>query len=183
MQSGSLELQGSIYVIDRTTSPLPLLGGTKVARLKEVVSYKMGQNVSIHRKGNVTPSMSRITGDYIEVEATFEDIQDEVLALITNNRSTGQSFLPASATYKYGHILREADYSAIVIRDEEAPADYPALYIPYALCFMQGWFAARAAGHMAFMNIMLSSMDVNDETDGNPFEYGDITTFAGYVAP
>ena len=84
--------------------------------------------------------------------------------------------------YKHGHLLGANQYSALIIRDEEAPLDYPALYIPYAFCMDNGWFAARGANHVDLAEIQLVSVDFAGD-DGVPFEYGPIDQFVGYEAP
>jgi hypothetical protein len=181
---GPMELRGGIFLINRGLDDLApdLLGGTRVGRLEEVLQWKMGSNVHSGTKGNNTPTHARITGDWIEVSLTLSELTEEYLTLITNKRSSGLYFRPG-AVGKYGHILRASEYNAIVIRDEKAPEDYPALYIPFVVCADNGWHASRGVEHTALANITLLSHDVGGAAGPVPFEYGAITSFLGYEEP
>lgn len=180
VKTGPLELKGSIYLADRTTDVPPFAGLTAIGRLQEVLYYRIGVNDDIGRKGDATPTWARITGDFIEIEATFVDVTTDFMKLITNGRNNGSSFLPKQASYKYGHLLRDTDYNAVVIKDE-SDNDMPMLYIPYCYCAFLGWFAARAASHTSYAKVILTSIDYEGDDAGNDvgvFEYGDYNLFA-----
>lgn len=190
MKTGPIELRGSMYLIGRDAGPLgspDFLGGARVARLSEVLSYKLGSRVSIKKKANISPAMARITGDWIELDGVFSDFTEELLQVITNKRNSGTNFTPGSAGPKSGHVIREDEYNAIIIRDEQEPLNFPALYIPFALVPEVEYLSARVTKHVELCNVYMTSVDFQGTTEEGveipPFEYGDITQFSGYQPP
>lgn len=179
MRSGPIEIVGDIYVIERgdeETAP-DYLGGQRIGRLSEVLSWSIESMLDIRKKGGVSHGLARITGDSIEVDLALTDYNEELVSLISNKRSSAETFAPGRWGRKVGHLLRPEDTHAIVIRDSQTPLEFPALYIPYAICLGSGWMAARGAKHTELMEIVLTSLALSP---GPPFEYGDITAFEGY---
>lgn len=193
-QEGPFQLIGDIYLVDRKVvsggtiqTPTDYLGGTKVARLEEVLRYKWSSDVHLLSKHGSNPTGARIIGDYIEIELVVTEMSEEFMTLISNKRSTGTNFHKKSGnTYKEGHILRAANYNAVVIRHTPAPTEKPLLYVPYCLTLDTEWFSARAAGHTEQAVVTLSSVDFDGEDAANydnaAFEYGDVTQFPDYNA-
>lgn len=192
-QEGPFQLKGDLYLVDRkvvsggsVTSPPDYTGGVKVARLKEVLRWRWITDVQLHAKHGNSPSGSRITGDYIEIEATFTELTKEFMKLASNKRASGTTFAAKTGNnYKLGHLLRADDYNAIVIRHTPAPTEKPLLYIPYCVCIEQEWFAARAARHVEYCQLTLASVDFDGEDAAgyeNPvFEYGELSEFPLYA--
>jgi len=176
--SDIMQLKGGVYLIDRTASPLPLLGGTLVARLASVGKYKLGTASQIGRKGNGSPSWGRINGNWIEMDATFVELTENFMKVVTNQRNSGTDFSPDPSVYKDGTILTDQNYTALVIRDEDSPLSYPALYIPYCYCIDNGFFAFRDGELMEGCD--LSIVSVHYDRNVKPYEWGDITGFDGY---
>lgn len=177
MKRGPLVIKGDLYLLQRGTEETPTnyLGGERVARLSELLTYQLGTEVDVRSKGDSSPSVSRITGDWIEIDATFEDFNENFMELITNGRAEDDgSFIPGNKGVKTGHLLREDDYHCLIIRDSEKPMEYPALYIPYAVCLRGGVLSARVTGHTELAEVMITSIDPADEA---PFKYGDIQTW------
>jgi hypothetical protein len=182
MKTGPIEIAGDVYIVDRDDpwdQTNGILAGQRVGRLRETLAYRLGSHVQFGKKSNESPSWSRITGDFIELEATFVDWTDKWLQLITNGRSVVNNFSPGATGRKYGHLMRPDDYTALVIRDVTNPLDHPLLYIPYALCVESGWLAARAGKHVEMATASIISVAAGGD-DVRPYDYGDVTLFPGY---
>lgn len=185
MKKGPIELKGNMYLIDRANVGDPddgYLGGIKVGRLHQVLQYKTGVEVQVGAKADRAPSWGRIVGDWIEIVTTFIDWNENLIEVVTNKRNQGLYFTPEESGVKKGHIMRPQNINAVIIRDEDSPTEFPALYIPYCVCLEAGWQVARGAKQTELMELLLTSLDY-DGDDGIPFAYGKLETFPGYVAP
>jgi hypothetical protein len=185
VNTGPIEIRGNLFFVDRADVNSVTAGyvGTNPAggRLEEVPGYRLGSDVKMGKKSGPAPAWSRINGDWIELDIVITDYNESLVKLITNNRNSGANFQPGATGVKHGHLLREANYSAIIFRDATAPLDSPALYIPYALTIESSYLAGAGAKHAETCSMKITS--IGYKTDEAPFYYGDITTFPGYVAP
>jgi hypothetical protein len=183
MNTGILEMQGDVYLLDRSTqitSPMDYTAGTKVGRLGQVLRYKLGMGTKVYRK-NGSPAGARVAGRWVEIEATFVDLTQKFIELATNqmNKADEIYWSSSSGTYKAGHALREANLSPIIIRETAGTySDFPVLYMPWAFCLDMEHFAARAAEHTEFAQLTLLSIDY--KVDVPAFEYGDVEQFEEY---
>lgn len=180
METGPIRLRGDLYIVDRNTPLDPVNGiltGRRVGRLKEVLAYRLNTTSQVGRKSSSAPQWARITGDSITIELTLEDWNEDMLSIMTNKRSSGIDFIPGEHGVKLGHILRESDLHALVIRDSGDVGSRPGLYIPYAFTLDSGWLSARRTGHTELCELVITSVDYRD--DVHPFVYGNLVEYVG----
>jgi hypothetical protein len=186
MRTGPLQIRGSMYRIDRAEfdsqgdmeTPPDFLNGELVARISDVMFVSLVSDIQTGGKGTTAPSWSRVIGDSVVMTAQCRDFTDEYFKLITNNRCSAEGDYFNPRAHQAGGLLGKNQYSALIIRDEESPLDFPALYIPFALVEDKGVFAHRGQELTRAAEMMITSVD-HDRLHP-PFEWGDLTKFEGW---
>jgi hypothetical protein len=179
IKEGRISVAGEVFIVDRTNPAEFLSGGISAGRVEDVARLKIYTESQIIRKGTETPNMARINGDWIEATIILSDYTEELMSIISNNRSSGHDF--DGGSYKEGHILPSSRYSALIIRDSRSPADKPALYIPFAFCPGPVDFFSYGDGSAMteFAQIVLVSM--RPDNSKRAFYTGNISSFPAIV--
>jgi len=138
-QTGILSIRGKLYNMAGASAYTGASSGTAIGRVVDVLDVEMQRDIEVMPRYDVgsTPFYGRIVGETARISVQLADYDANWIALISQRRPvTGQTLnyhFGLGANYKMGMLLSSSELLPLMIKDESAPADYPALYLPSAI--------------------------------------------------
>lgn len=178
---GILNIDGKL--IDMTGETNYTTGGTDlgIATVDPMRTlFKRDVRVYTRMDSGSSPRFAAIVGEEITLSLTLANYNANTLNLWSQRHAdsgepNNYHFLLGSG-YNLGHLLDSGDLISLMIRDDAAPGDKPALYLPACVVIAMGphrW--TRDGEHTDELNITI--MALHDGDFGSVGAYGDLASF------
>lgn len=166
--------------------------GTDLGLLSDLIMLQFERDVRIYtgiRTGS-SPKQASIDGSGCVIEFGLKEYGPAVMKLIAQrirpNYGSGELTFgyagAAASSYKLGQLLSLSETMSLLIADQTAYADRPALFIPYAVVRnTENISLTMAEGMMSPCTIEV--IGLHSDRLGGPFLFGNPATFPSWSAP
>lgn len=181
---GTGKIKGAIYDMSGQTTYDPD-DGVYLGKTSDLIMPEFERDVTVYARQGTgsTPAEASIDGSSIVLHFGLSEYTAAVMKVLSQalrpagaNKNYHGPLGAGVAVYRLGRLLDSSQTVPLLIVDSEAPADYPALYIPRAIVLkvrgLSMSFRERIMDPATFEVIGLY-----DSTIGDCFAWGDISSF------
>lgn len=134
--SNILSIRGLLYDMSAASAYTGAGSGTSFGKVVDVLNFQFGREIKVYSRldQGATPFYARIIGESCRIELILADYGAQWIKLISQRRPktsySGNFHFGAGESYVQGNLLGTSNLMPVMIKDADAPADYPALYLP-----------------------------------------------------
>lgn len=184
--SNILSIRGQLFDMASATAYTGAGSGTSFGKVVDILTFQFGRDVRIYSRFDQgeTPFFARIVGESCRIEVVLCDYGAEWIKLISQRRPktgySGNYHFGAGESYVLGNILGTGNLMPVMIKDTDAPADYPCLFLPATVVesveMVQMMIGARMQ-EVAKITILA----LHSETFGSIGAFGNVAGFPAYT--
>lgn len=181
--TGTITNRSRIYNMTGITN-YTASSGTDLGRVSDLVMAKFERDLTLYRglRTGTTPTDASIDGEGVVLEFALWEYDAATMATLF------QRIIPSGKTnnfhgfgnqsYKLGRKLGTNELLSLMIADEEAPNDYPKLYIHRAVIVdVEGLVMSRGSQGSMTSPATIRVIGLHSDTLGSPMVFGDSSAF------
>lgn len=181
--TGVITTRSRIYNMTGVTNYTPS-SGTDLGKISDIVVADFSREVTTYRnlRTGTTATDAAIDGEYSVLTFSLWEYDAAAMAVLF------QRIIPSGKTnnfhgfgnqsYKLGRKLGSSELVSLLVADEEAPADYPKLYIHRGVILDIGNLnLTRGAEGSIVSGATIHVLALHSDTLGSPMVFGDSSGF------